>query len=382
MAGIYIHIPFCKKRCIYCDFYSDTDLSLKDKYVSALLTEIKLRNKYIENKQADTVYFGGGTPSLLSCSDFGKIFNGLASNLQIADNPEITLEANPDDLSESYIGKLGTLPFNRISIGIQSFDDDDLQFLRRRHSAKDAIDAVKRCKDAGFNNISIDLIYGLPRQTAAKWEQNIATALSLDIRHISAYSLSYEKGTQIYDLREKGLIQPVEDELNELLYKILVAELTRAGYIHYEISNFARKTPDHPGGALSKHNSSYWNGAHYLGLGAAAHSCNGETRSWNVSSVTDYIQSITEKHELPCETEYLDTRMKYNEYIITRLRTMWGISPDELETLFGAPKKQQFLQQCEKYIRQNTLTVKDGNIKLTGSGIFISDLILRDLIVI
>jgi oxygen-independent coproporphyrinogen-3 oxidase len=382
MAGIYIHIPFCKKRCIYCDFYSDTDLSLKDKYVSALLTEIKLRNKYIENKQADTVYFGGGTPSLLSCSDFGEIFNELASNFQITDNPEITLEANPDDLSEAYIGELGMLPFNRISIGVQSFDDDDLKFLERRHSAKDAIDAVKRCKNAGFDNISIDLIYGLPRQTAAKWEQNIATALNLDIRHVSAYSLSYEKGTQIYNLKEKREIQPVDDELNEMFFRILVAKLTRAGYIHYEISSFAEKTPDHPDGILSKHNSSYWNGAHYLGLGAAAHSYNGKTRSWNVPSVTAYIQSITEKHELPCETELLDERMKYNEYIITRLRTMRGISLSELETLFGATKKQQLLQQCEKYLRQNTLTIKDGSIQTTGSGIFISDLILRDLIVI
>ncbi|MDR2385289.1 MAG: radical SAM family heme chaperone HemW [Tannerella sp.] len=382
MAGIYIHIPFCKKRCIYCDFYSATDLSLKDSYVSALLQEIKLKNKYIENKPVHTIYFGGGTPSLLPCRDFCKIFNELKSNFQIVDLPEITLEANPDDLSETYISELKMLPVNRLSIGVQSFDDDDLMFLNRRHTTEDAINAVKHCKNAGFDNISIDLIYGIPRQTVAKWKQNIDMALSLNVQHISAYALSFEEGTQIYNLKEKGQIQPVDDELNEMFFKILVAKLTRAGYIHYEISNFAGKTPDQPHGILSKHNSSYWNGAHFLGLGAAAHSCNGETRSWNISSVTGYIQSITEKHVLPSEIEFLDERMKYNEYIITRLRTMWGITLNELEILFGKPKKQQLLQQCEKYIRQNKLTIKDGNIRLTESGIFISDLILRDLIVI
>ncbi|MDR3266983.1 MAG: radical SAM family heme chaperone HemW [Tannerella sp.] len=382
MAGIYIHIPFCKKRCIYCDFYSNTDLSLKDKYVSALLQEIKMQNKYIGNEQVNTIYFGGGTPSLLPCPDFCKIFNELNANFQIADNPEITFEANPDDLSESSIGKFNILPINRLSIGIQSFDDDDLKFLNRRHTADEAINAVKRCKHAGFNNISIDLIYGLPNQTVAKWEQNISIALNLDIQHISAYNLSYEEGTQIYDLKEKGKIQPLEDELNEAFYKTLVAKLTKAGFIHYEISNFAKQTPDCPDGILSKHNSSYWNGTQYLGLGAAAHSYNGNSRSWNVSSVTDYIQSIMEKQKLPCETEHLDERMKYNEYIITRLRTMWGISLNELETLFSTTKKQQLLQQCEKFIQSQMLKIQYDKIKLTDSGIFISDSILRDLIII
>jgi oxygen-independent coproporphyrinogen-3 oxidase len=382
MAGIYVHIPFCRKRCIYCDFYSNTDLSLKEKYVSALLQEIKLRNEYIENEPINTIYFGGGTPSLLPCHEYGRIFNELQSHFQIANNPEITLEANPDDLSEAYISELKTLPFNRLSIGIQSFDDEELIFLNRRHTATEAINAIKRCKYAGYNNISIDLIYGTPHQTLAKWEKNIETALELDIQHLSAYSLSYEEGTQIYDLKEKGKIQPLEDEVSEAFFKMLITKLTRAGYIHYEISNFAKQTPGHPDGILSKHNSSYWNGAHYLGLGASAHSYNGISRSWNISSITGYIQSITKKHELPSETELLDERMKYNEFIITRLRTRWGIALNELETQFGTAKKQQFLQQCEKHIHHNHLTIKENNIKLTASGIFISDLILRDLIVL
>jgi oxygen-independent coproporphyrinogen-3 oxidase len=380
MAGVYIHIPFCKKRCIYCDFYSNTRLNRKDKYISALLQEMKMRNEYLEKKQVNTVYFGGGTPSLLSYPDFCRIFDGLEADFQIAGSPEITLEANPDDLTKEYINELKKLPFNRISIGIQSFDDDDLTFLNRRHTADEAINAVKRCKDAGFDNISIDLIYGLPRQTVAKWEHNIDSALRLDIRHISAYSLSYEEGTKIYDRKENGKIQPIDDELNEAFFRMLVFKLTGADFIHYEISNFAKRTPDAPAGIISKHNSSYWNGTHYLGLGAAAHSYDGETRSWNVSSVTGYIKSITENRELPCETEYLDERMKYNDFIILRLRTMWGISPNELETLFGTAKKQQFLRQCEKFIRQDKLTVNENNIQLTPSGLFISDSILRELI--
>jgi oxygen-independent coproporphyrinogen-3 oxidase len=380
MAGIYIHIPFCRKRCIYCDFYSNTQFSYKEEYLTALLKEIRLRKNYLDNQTVNTIYFGGGTPSTLPCHDFYKIFNELQSNFKIADNPEITIEANPDDMSESYTKGLKTLPVNRLSIGIQSFDDDELIFLNRRHTADEAICAVKRCKDAGFNNISIDLIYGLPNQTLTKWEKNIQTALNLNVQHISAYNLSYEEGTQLNGLKEKGKIQAVDDELNEAFFKILVTALSEAGYIHYEISNFAKQTAEYPLGILSKHNSSYWTGIPYLGLGAAAHSYNGNTRSWNVSSVVNYIKSITEKHELPCEIEHLDERMKYNEYIITHLRTVWGISLNEIETLFGTARKQELLRQCESFIRQNVLQFKGNNIKLTCSGIFISDAILRDLI--
>ena len=379
MAGIYLHIPFCKKRCIYCDFYSDTDLSLKNNYVAALLRETKLQNQYFDNEVINTIYFGGGTPSLLSCSDFEKIFDTLNVNFKLAANPEITLESNPDDLTAKYVEAIKKLPFNRLSIGIQSFDNEDLRFLNRRHTARKAINAVRRCQDTGFSNISIDLIYGLPRQTIAKWEQNIESALNLDIQHISAYSLSYEEGTKIYDMKENGMIQPIEDERNEFFFKMLIAKLTTAGFIHYEISNFARQTIGYPDGILSKHNSSYWNGAHYLGLGASAHSYNGATRQWNVASLAKYMKAI-QNDEIPCETEFLDRRMKYNDFIITRLRTMWGVPLDELENLFGTVKKQQFLHQCEKFLRFQMLVQQSDTIQLTPQGIFISDSILRDLI--
>jgi oxygen-independent coproporphyrinogen-3 oxidase len=282
-------------------------------------------------------------------------------------------------LTAGYVNTLKKLPFNRLSMGIQSFDDDDLQFLNRRHTAREAINAVKRSQYAGFNNISIDLIYGLPRQTVAKWEYNVDMALSLDIQHISAYNLSYEEGTKIFDLKERGAIQSIEDEQNEEFFNMLVAKLTVAGFIHYEISNFARRTSDYPDGILSKHNSSYWNSAHYLGLGVSAHSYNGNTRQWNVASLTKYIKAI-QNNEIPCETEFLNARMKYNDFIITRLRTVWGISLSELENLFGVAQKQQFLSRCEKFFHSQMLAYQFDTIRLTPQSLFISDSILRDLI--
>jgi oxygen-independent coproporphyrinogen-3 oxidase len=379
MAGVYLHIPLCKKRCIYCDFYSTTELSAKNDYVQALNQEIQLRKDFLDNETVETIYFGGGTPTLLSCSDFNDIFLNLKNNFRIADTPEITVEANPDDLKDRYVSDLKKLPFNRISIGIQSFNDKDLIFLNRRHTAQEAIEAVKRCRKEGFDNISIDLIYGLPGQTIDEWESNLEKALELNVEHISAYNLSYEEGAKIYELRKQGEIKEQSEEQNEFFFNMLVSKLTEAGYIHYEISNFAKRTSDFPEGVISKHNSSYWNGIKYLGLGASAHSYNGDTRSWNVSSLGEYVNSILKKNIVPSEIEKLDIVDKYNDYIITRMRTIRGVSPQEIRKKFGENSANHFEKKASKYLTDNKLIESEGRIKIARDSLFVSDFIILEL---
>ncbi len=262
MAGIYIHVPFCKTRCIYCDFYTRTDISPKEDYVNALCKEIELRNSYIGKETVNTIYFGGGTPSQLSYDNFLRIFDTLNNNFEIAGDAEITMEANPDDLNIRYLESIKNLPFNRLSIGIQSFDDKELQFLKRRHSAIQAKEAVKRSQDNGFENISIDLMYGLPNQTMEIWQKNLHEAINLNIQHISSYHLIYEQGTRLYRLFKHGNVKPVNEDLSVEMFSVMIDKLSDAGFEHYEISNFARN------GLYSRHNSSYWLDAKYLGLGA------------------------------------------------------------------------------------------------------------------
>ena len=303
MAGIYIHIPFCKTRCVYCDFYKETDESKINDFVAALCAEATLRKNEI-SESIKTIYFGGGTPSRLSKQHFENIFENLFSNFSVESDAEITLEANPDDLSEEYIQLLRELPFNRISIGIQSFDDDELKFLSRRHSAQQAIDAVKRCQQAGFDNISIDLMYGLPKQTLEIWKENLQKACELNIQHISAYHLIYEPETKLYSLLQKGKIQPVTDDASTEMFSTLIDVLLQNGFEHYEISNFAKN------GLYSMHNTSYWKNEKYMGLGPSAHSYDGENRSWNVSSLNKYIESV-KSGKLSQETENLTLSQKY-----------------------------------------------------------------------
>ncbi|MDR2775885.1 MAG: radical SAM family heme chaperone HemW [Tannerella sp.] len=383
MAGLYVHVPFCLKRCIYCDFYSGTRMEeYKDGYISALIREMEMRRDYLCGETVNTVYFGGGTPSQLEIYDFERLFDVMYRLFPFPRNPEITVEANPDDLSDEYVFSLTRLPFNRISIGIQSFSDEDLRLLNRRHTAVDAAKAVSRCKDAGFDNISIDLIYGLPGQTADRWSDNIERAVMLDVSHISAYHLTYEEGTLIDEMRKRGDIHPVEDELCESFFYMLIDKLADAGFIHYEISNFAKISPSYPDGRISIHNSSYWKGIHYMGIGPSAHSYNGDSRSWNVSSVSEYIREINGKGEIPCETEYPDERMKYNDFVITRLRTMWGVSPDELRKEFGEERMCWFLKKSESFLCSKKLKIEGGYVKIAQKGFFISDMIMRELIVI
>lgn len=373
MAGLYIHVPFCAKRCIYCDFYSQTNTTYKDEYVKAVVHELYLRKDYLNNEPVTTIYFGGGTPSQLQPYDFEPIFNTIAKLYDLSSCEEITLEANPDDISDKYLHQLKSYPFNRISLGIQSFDDEALHFLRRRHNGKQAIRAVHLCQDAGFSNLTIDLMYGLPQQTPENWEANLTEALALHIPHLSAYHLSYEEGTNLYSQMKAGTIKPVDEDTSILLFDILINKLNAAGYIHYEISNFCKP------GNFARHNTLYWTDQKYLGIGPSAHSYNHHSRQWNIASLTEYVDNVLNERSF-FEEEILSLKSQYNDYILTHLRTIWGIQPDILYTKFGQELYDHFTKQTGIYLKEGLLEKEEGTIRLTTKGIFISDHIFRDLI--
>ena len=373
MAGLYIHVPFCTKRCLYCDFYSNTDMRYKADYIDMLIREMELRKAYLQGEALETIYFGGGTPSQLSAKELSRIFEAIYRHFPTTDQMEITVEANPDDMTPEYVSALAQLPVNRVSMGVQSFDDADLKFLNRRHDWAEAIRAVELCKLYHIYNISIDLIYGLPNQSVEKWGKNLDEALRLDIPHISAYHIIYEEGTPLYRLVEAGKVQPVEEDTSVALFSTLIDRLTAAGFEHYEISNFARK------GFCSRHNSSYWTGKHYLGLGPSAHSYNGTEREWNAASLTEWIKGIREG-ELALEKEPLDLNTRYNDYIVTHLRTQWGIDLSEVSALFGEDKQKYCLSMAEIYLKTKHLLQNDNKIILSRKGIFVSDGIMSDLL--
>ncbi len=373
MAGIYIHIPFCKTKCIYCDFYSKTNTLLIDDYIKAICLELKMRKEYLQNEPVETIYFGGGTPSLLSTKQIQTVLSEIKRQFILASNPEITLECNPDDLISEYIQNIHSTSINRISIGIQSFNDDELHFLNRRHTVKQTIEAVQKCKQEGFDNISIDLMYGLPGQTIESWQNTLKQAIQLNIQHISSYHLIYEESTPIYKNLDDRTIIPVSEEMSVRMFEELIETLTNKGFIHYEISNFAME------GYFSKHNSSYWKDVKYLGVGASAHSYSGISRDYNIVNTEEYIQLIF-AGESVTETESINRDTAYNDYIVTSLRTMWGISLVEIEKKFGLKKKKYCLQQAEKFISENLLFYQDEILTLTRKGIFISDGIMADLL--
>ena len=373
MAGLYIHIPFCAKRCLYCDFFSNTDMKFKEPYVSAVIREMQLRQEYIGEEPLDTIYFGGGTPSQLQQADFERIFKAIDCLFNISSCKEITLEANPDDMTPEYVASLRNLPFNRVSMGVQSFKEKDLHFLNRRHDREQALRAVGLCKENGIQNISIDLIYGLPGQTLEKWQENLDDAIHLEIPHISAYHLIYEEGTALYKLMEAGKVAPIEEELSVTLFSTLINRLAEAGYLHYEISNFARP------GYFSQHNSSYWTGKKYIGIGPSAHSYDGESRQWNISSLPHYLEGI--RTGIPnIEIEKLDSNTKYNDFIITGLRTMWGIRTANIREQFGEEKQAYLERQAATYLHQGLLIYENDTLTLSKEGIFISDGIMSDLL--
>ena len=373
MAGIYIHIPFCKRRCIYCDFFSTTRSEEKPTYVRALCQELAIRKDYLEGEEIETIYLGGGTPSQLTEEELNEIFTSLYNIYKVKKDAEITLEANPDDLTPEYVSMLRRLPINRISMGIQTFQEETLKLLHRRHSARQAIEAFHRCREAGFRNISIDLMYGLPGKTLETWEQDLQQAIELHPEHISAYHLIYEEGTELWKLKEQHQVEEADEDLSVTLFSTLINELTNAGYQHYEISNFCLP------GLHSRHNSSYWTGKKYLGCGPSAHSFNGISRQWNVASLSKYIEGII-SGKPDFEIEDLNLYTRYNDFVITSIRTCWGMSLSRLRTEYGEELYNYCFRMAKPHIDEGVLEIREGVLKLTRRGIFISDGIMSDLL--
>jgi len=375
MAGIYIHIPFCRKRCHYCDFFKSTDLSLKTRLLEGMKRELASRSHELQTDEINTIYLGGGTPSVLEIGELKGLLEIIRQNYSVYTDAEITLEANPDDLTEGNLAALRTIGFNRLSMGIQSFADQDLKLMNRRHTASQAIQSVKWAKKAGFLNLSIDLIYGLPNQSLAEWEHNVHMAVELDVQHISAYNLTYHEGTVFYEQLRKGILKELPDELSLQQFELLIRILKEAGFEHYEISNFCRP------GFYSQHNSSYWKSKKYLGIGPSAHSYDLQTRRWNVASVSKYLLGL-ENDETYSETELLSEQDRYNDYIITGLRTMWGISEESIQTGFPVKYLHHFQKSSEKYLQSGHITQTNETICLSSKGLFISDRIMSDFMLV
>ncbi|WP_334055742.1 radical SAM family heme chaperone HemW [Polaribacter sp. P097] len=371
MSGIYIHIPFCKQACYYCNFYFSTSLRKKTELLDCLAKEIVLRKDELNNDVVETIYFGGGTPSILSTQEINNLIETVYENFKVVDNPEITLEANPDDLSEEKIIELAASKINRLSIGVQSFFERDLKLMNRAHNAEES----KKCLEIAaqyFSNISVDLIYGIPDCSNEQWTENIHTALSYGVPHISSYALTVEPDTALERFIDKGVIKNVDDDKAEEQFLILTDELNAAGFIHYELSNFGKED------FFSKNNSAYWLGKSYLGIGPAAHSFDGVQRSWNVQNNTKYIKNILE-NELPIQREVLSVTDRYNEYVMTGLRTIWGVSLQRVESQFGKNYAKYLQMQAQKYIDQELLFIADEVLKTTRKGKFLSDGLASDL---
>jgi oxygen-independent coproporphyrinogen-3 oxidase len=373
VAGIYLHIPFCKSKCSYCDFYSVANTKLNDDFVNALCKEIELQKEYLGNEKVQTIYFGGGTPSMLNGNQIRKILENIHKYFNVDLNNEITLEANPDNLNTEYLKTIKSLGINRLSIGIQSFDDKDLLLMKRRHTVDQAIESVQNAQNQGFKNISIDLIYGLPEMTIEKWNKNISDALNLNIQHISAYHLSIEPNTVFHKLHnQQKLNLPSEDEsINQ--FKLLKDKTAEKGFLHYEISNFALD------GSLSLHNTNYWMGVKYLGLGPSAHSYNLTSRQWNISNLHQYLDVIL-KGKIPCEKEKLSKTEKYNDFVITSLRTMWGLNTEKLKSTMDEMYEKHFLSKAKSFLDKNLLVNLGDNFLLTEKGMILSDFIIESLL--
>ena len=374
MSGIYIHIPFCKQACNYCDFHFSTSMKKKEEMVLALAKEIQLRKKEFEDEVVETIYFGGGTPSRLQIADIRLQIDAIYKNYKVVDKPEITLEANPDDLSEEYLKDLLNIGINRLSIGIQSFFEEDLQMMNRAHNSAEA----KKCLEIAtryFDNISLDLIYGVPGMSNEKWQQNIETTLNFGIPHISSYVLTVEPKTALNKLIQTGKIAEPKDEVASEHFMILVETLENNGFIHYELSNFGKQD------YFSKNNSAYWLGEKYIGIGPSAHSYDGISRSWNIANNPLYLKAIQE-NKLPNEVEILSVADRYNEYIMTGLRTIWGVSLDRIQSEFGQEYFDYLLKQAQKFIDDELLYIENNILKPTKKGKFLADGIASDLFIL
>jgi len=378
MAGIYIHIPFCKQACNYCDFHFSTSLKNKDALLKALKNELVIQKNYLSvngvGAKIESVYFGGGTPSLLSQQELLAIFDALNKHYTISSDAEITLEANPDDLNVEKLKQLYNTPINRLSIGIQSFYDEDLRFMNRVHDSKMATQSIQLARDVGFSNITIDLIYGVPTLSDAAWLNNLRKVFSLGVAHISCYALTVEPKTALHHLIKTGAINNIDDQHTAQQFELLIAEMTTNNFIQYEISNFCKEN------FYSKHNSNYWLKENYLGLGPAAHSFNGYSRQWNVRNNNLYIQSL-QKGKLNFEQETLSVNQQYNEYILTALRTIWGVDLERIQH-FGESYMACFELEIQPYLNSGDVIQKNNLFYLTDKGKLLADKIASDLFVV
>ncbi len=375
MAGIYIHIPYCKQKCHYCNFYSFASTKYRDVFVESLINEINLRKDYLANEKINTIYFGGGTPSMLNTNEINDILKHLYNTFNINKEAEITLEANPDDLDKEKLSDLKNYTdINRLSMGVQSFFDEDLIYLNRVHNSKNAIKSIELAKNAGFENMTIDLIYGIPGLTEKKWRQNLKTFFDFQINHLSSYSLTVEPKTALNTLIYKKKIAPVVEEESIKHFDILLEETEKNNFIHYEISNFAHE------GYYSKHNSIYWLGAHYAGFGPSAHSFNGKTRQWNVANMKQYIESDTIEKVVE-EEEVLTKEQRYNEYIMTSLRTNWGCDTVHIENVYGEKYVVLFEEEAVKHIEKNNIIKENSVYKLTKQAKIFADGIASDFFI-
>ncbi|MBR1622031.1 MAG: radical SAM family heme chaperone HemW [Prevotella sp.] len=382
MAGLYVHIPFCVSRCIYCGFYSTVGIDKRDEYLDALQKEIEIRNEYM-NEDINTIYIGGGTPSALSNKQLERLFRIIGkfveekNKCRITENKEFefTIECNPNDLNDEKIDLLRESLVNRVSMGVQTFDDSRLKFIKRRHNSAQAKEVFRKLRKAGFGNISIDLMFGFPNQTIDEWGKDIDEAIGLQPEHLSVYSLMIEDDTPLYNLVAAGKVKEIDEEESLAMYKLLCKKMEENGYEHYEISNFAKH------GCHSRHNSSYWRDIPYMGIGAAAHSYDGHSRQWNISDLNKYIDGIG-KGKVSFEREIIDETTHFNDIITTATRTAEGISLEKIKREFGEKYLNNLMNEAKKHIANGMLEIADDNLRLTKEGVFISDYIMSDLIYI
>ena len=371
MAGVYVHIPFCKTLCSYCDFYRVIVSDAKTDCINAIAKEISLRKDYLAEETISTIYIGGGSPSLLSLNETEVIINRIYKSFSVDAAAEITIEVNPDDINPKYLSGLLKLNVNRISLGIQSWRDADLKLMNRRHDSKQAEQALKNVIKAGFENISVDLIYGLPKTTIKDWQSNLDTTFSYDIQHLSAYHLTIEQGTLFKKMLEKRIISEKDEEESTILFNLLIEKSDKAGFVHYEISNFGKP------GYFSIHNSNYWKQINYIGVGPSAHSFNGYSRQWNIKSIKKYIDLVNAEKTF-FEKEELDARTKFNEYIITSLRTMWGIDLNYVEKTFEKEGHDYVVNLSKKFKEYGLMKDENEHLILTNQGKMISDNIITE----
>jgi len=375
MPGIYIHIPFCRQKCRYCNFFSVATLGQKTDVVAALAMEIELQQYYLEGQTLGTIYFGGGTPSLLDKVEIASLLKAIYHHIPVVPDPEITLEANPDNITSDKLNQWKALGINRLSIGIQSFFDDDLKYLGRIHNGQQAADAIKMAQDAGFGNLSIDFIYGIPTLTEKHWETNLKMAFDLGIPHISAYALTVEEKTPLHLQIRQNILPAVDEQQSILHFKQMMEWMNRNGYQHYEISNFCLP------GRYSRHNTSYWKREKYLGIGPSAHSFNLNSRQWNTANISNYLKAIDAGH-LPFEREILTSDQQYNEYVMTSIRTMWGCSIQTVNDAFGQQYAEHLMEASGKYIADAMLDNRNGVLLLTNQGKLFADRIAADLFIV